>query len=208
MVMAVEAKQQTTISNLPERAQEERAITNVRFLEIPADRETLFSEELRTTTTPVPIRYLNNYEENPSGERLARSTTPRPRLLEIVKAIRKYLFLNSPQGERTRANSRNVLAESLNFLQNRNAPLNYFHSGEKTMNGDVEIAALRQGGNTPVPLLYSSDGLKVVIDSKSKVTQTEPDDTTTKSVAKVTPNSTIQVKVEPVVAENFIRESQ
>jgi hypothetical protein len=79
------------------------------------------------------------------------------------------------------------------------------------MNSDVEIAAaaaFRQGGNTPVPLLYSSHGLKVVIDSKSKVTQTEPDDTTTKSVAKITPNSTIQVKVEPVVAENFIRESQ
>jgi hypothetical protein len=87
--MAVENKQQTTdgpILNLPEREQEERA-TNVRFLEIPADRETLFSEERRTTTTPVPIRYLNNYEENLSGERLARTTTPRPRLLEIVKAI-------------------------------------------------------------------------------------------------------------------------
>ena len=34
------------------------------------------------------------------------------------------------------------------------------------MNNDVEIAAaaaLRQGGNTPVPILYSSDGVKVGI---------------------------------------------
>jgi hypothetical protein len=119
MVMAVEAKQQTTISNLPERAQEERAITNVRFLEIPADSESLFMEERRTQ----PIHYLNNYEENLSGERLVRTTTPRPGLVEFVKAIRKYLFLNSRQDQRTTAKPRiNVLDVQLNYLPSGEEP--------------------------------------------------------------------------------------
>ena len=55
------------------------------------------------------------------------------------------------------------------------------------MNNDVEIAAgtaFRQGGNTLVPILYSSDGVKVVIGFKSKVTQTEHDDTATKVIVE------------------------
>jgi hypothetical protein len=105
-LLVVENKQQTTVGPiliLPDgrairNAQQEEKATRVRFLEIRPTGKLYSRRELRTTTTPVPIRYLNNYEEILSGERLARTTTPRPGLLEIVKAIRKYLFFKFSTG--------------------------------------------------------------------------------------------------------------